>query len=829
MSLNRKQQLDYTQKYQIRSGRVNFVDFIQRRELIQEGRLLGQNLYPPDHDQSIIPIIKEGEINTTPEELERYLAEVRLPQSSGAIPDPPTNLIGTSGDGQVTINFTPGNDNGSSIINYEYNFPDASGAGFEPFDPPTGPVASLTFTGLQNGLTYEIQIRAVNANGPSVATSSFFITPVPGGSSLILFLDGANGGSTSEWIDTSGKLKTATLYNTPTYSSNNGGYYILDGNGQYGQVPAGFSDFSNGITILSFVKFTGDGTTPPGGVQGWNRIIDFGTSEAQNNIVLARESTTTNLTIEVFNGSSSVISYDLNNAINIGSWGFYVTRIGGISPDGVLLRANTQSQSFDDDNLPANIERTLNYIGKSNWSADPTFEGNMGIVAIYDTALTDAQITAFFDLFKSRYFTVPGAPTSVSAVPDNASATVSFTAPVNDGGLPITSYTVTSSPGGITATGSSSPITVSGLTNGTSYTFRVVATNSIGNSVTSSASSPVTPIVINPPPAPISLSSVFGNQAAYILFTQSGDGGGAITNYEYCTDDGPFIAFSPPQTFSPVVINTLSSDGTTPLTNGNTYTIKLKAVNSAGSSTESESTTVTPNTTTLLTTNRIVYLDANNSSSYSGSGTNWANLDSGGSYSATLNGSPSYNTSDSSNKYFEFNSGTDTGQFAQINQAAAINPVLNTPFTIQIWVRINNIGSQGSLVSKVFGSPSFDGYALGYRADTTLQLHENGSSQVKYFTSPTNVLINGWALYTANIQFGNGGGRTNKIFVNGRQVVNQVSNETGIPSSNQNLTFPTGFYGEGECDIGAFYYYNTELTTTQIIQNFDATKSRYGY
>ena len=151
----------------------------------------------------------------------------------------------------------------------------------------------------------------------------------------------------------------------------------------------------------------------------------------------------------------------------------------------------------------------------------------------------------------------------------------------------------------------------------------------------------------------------------------------------------------------------------------------------------------------------------------------------------------------------------------------------NQPFTIQIWARINNIGSQGSLVSKVFGASSYDGYALGYKTDTTLQLHENGSSQVNYFTSVTGVLSNGWALYTANVQFGNGGGRTNKIFVNGRQVMTATSNEGSVPSPTQNLTFPTGFYGEGECDIGQFYYYNTELTTTQIIQNFDATKSTF--
>jgi hypothetical protein len=309
------------------------------------------------------------------------------------------------------------------------------------------------------------------------------------------------------------------------------------------------------------------------------------------------------------------------------------------------------------------------------------------------------------------------------------------------------------------------------------------------------------------------------------LFTQSG----TVTNYEYSTDDGAtFLLFDPPQIYSPVEITTLSSDGVTRLTNGTTYTVKLKAVNSGASSSESVSVNVTPTVTSLLSTNRIIYLDANNSTSYPGSGATWTNLDLSGGYSATLNGSPTFDsTTEPGNKYFQFNPGAATGQYAQITQTAAINPVLNQPFTIQMWVRINNIGSQGSLVSKVFGAPSYDGYAFGYKANTTLELHENGSSLVNYFSSVTGVLSSGWALYTANVQFGNGGGRQNKIFVNGRQVLTATSNESGIPSPTQNLTFPTGFYGEGECDIGQFYYYNTELTTTQIIQNFDATKPTY--
>lgn len=90
--------------------------------------------------------------------------------------------------------------------------------------------------------------------------------------------------------------------------------------------------------------------------------------------------------------------------------------------------------------------------------------------------------------------TVPNAPTSVTATVANAQSVISFTAPTDNGGSAITSYTVTSSTGGITATGSASPITITGLTNGTAYTFTVTATNAIGTGTASSPSNSVTPM-----------------------------------------------------------------------------------------------------------------------------------------------------------------------------------------------------------------------------------------------------------------------------------------------------------------------------------------------
>lgn len=90
---------------------------------------------------------------------------------------------------------------------------------------------------------------------------------------------------------------------------------------------------------------------------------------------------------------------------------------------------------------------------------------------------------------------VPDAPTITSAAAvTNTSAKIVFTAPIRDGGTPITSYIVTSNPGNITATlnqAGSGTITITGLTPTTTYTFTVKAVNAIGQSAASAASNNV--------------------------------------------------------------------------------------------------------------------------------------------------------------------------------------------------------------------------------------------------------------------------------------------------------------------------------------------------
>ncbi|MCS4278148.1 autotransporter domain-containing protein [Stenotrophomonas rhizophila] len=88
---------------------------------------------------------------------------------------------------------------------------------------------------------------------------------------------------------------------------------------------------------------------------------------------------------------------------------------------------------------------------------------------------------------------VPGAPTIGTATAGNTQATVTFTSPSFTGGSAITVYTVTANPGGVTATGAGSPVTLTGLTNGVAYTFTVTASNAAGTGDASAASNSVMP------------------------------------------------------------------------------------------------------------------------------------------------------------------------------------------------------------------------------------------------------------------------------------------------------------------------------------------------
>ncbi|TAG83022.1 MAG: hypothetical protein EAZ21_02290 [Betaproteobacteria bacterium] len=178
----------------------------------------------------------------------------------------------------------------------------------------------------------------------------------------------------------------------------------------------------------------------------------------------------------------------------------------------------------------------------------------------------------------------PGAPTIGAATPGNGQATIAFTAPASNGGSAITGYTVTCNAGGFTATGASSPLTVTGLTNGTAYTCSVVATNAAGPSAASATVS-VTPATVADAPV-IGSATPAPGQVTVSFTPPASDGGAPITGYRVtCTAPSLSFTASAVGAASPITVGGLPNDAV--------YSCSVVAINSAGNSAASAAVAAT--------------------------------------------------------------------------------------------------------------------------------------------------------------------------------------------------------------------------------------------
>ncbi len=153
---------------------------------------------------------------------------------------------------------------------------------------------------------------------------------------------------------------------------------------------------------------------------------------------------------------------------------------------------------------------------------------------------------------------VPSAPSGVTATAGNQQASVRFAAPASDGGSPVNSYRVTASPGGATATGFSSPITVTGLHNGTVYTFRVTATNAVGSGPASGASNPVLPENFAAKPGALTDIAVGANGAVWAVGAANVAGGHPIYQWngsKWVTVAGGAVVIAVDQHGNPWIVN----------------------------------------------------------------------------------------------------------------------------------------------------------------------------------------------------------------------------------------------------------------------------------
>jgi outer membrane protein OmpA-like peptidoglycan-associated protein len=289
-----------------------------------------------------------------------------------------------------------------------------------------------------------------------------------------------------------------------------------------------------------------------------------------------------------FATSTSVNTYLNNTDLN--------TSLSGIGIASYLLNFVVEWHK-DDGTIPAASKNLALTVTNSNIKKGMVIYvvGTSSKTAL-GTATVDGALTVNITLDPQLVIaaTIPDAPTGVSATASTTAATVSWTAPASDGGSAITSYIVTSS-GGQTCTtpdGATLSCVVTGLTNGTGYTFTVVAVNAVGNSLPSTASSSVTPNgVASAPGAPTSVTASAGDaQVVLSWIAPSFTGGVAITSYSVT---------STPSGFTCSVSAPTTSCTITGLINATSYVFTVIATNASSlSSTGASSNSATPSATT---------------------------------------------------------------------------------------------------------------------------------------------------------------------------------------------------------------------------------------
>ncbi len=214
-------------------------------------------------------------------------------------------------------------------------------------------------------------------------------------------------------------------------------------------------------------------------------------------------------------------------------------------------------------------------------------EGHSGVTTIDNVVISGISAA-----------TAPDAPTSLNASPASTQVALTWTAPASNGAA-ITDYVVeyklasepttwTTFPDG---TSTSTLATVTGLTNGQSYNFRVSATNSVGTGPVSSTATATPALAV--PSAPLSLAASTGTSAQVGLTwsVPATNGGAAITDYvvEYKLASEPTTWTTFPDGTSTSTLATVTG-----LTNGQSYNFRVSATNSVGTGPVSSTATATP-------------------------------------------------------------------------------------------------------------------------------------------------------------------------------------------------------------------------------------------
>jgi len=468
-------------------------------------------------------------------------------------PGAPTAVSATPGGAQAVVTWTaPASNGGSAITGYTVT---ASRGGAT---ATTSGATSATVSGLLNGMAYTFTVTAANAGGTSLASSaSAAVTPrtVPGVPTAVTASAG-NGVAVVSW----------------TAPASNGGFPITGYT--VTASPDGATATTSGATSATVTGLT----------NGMAYMFTVTATSSVGTSLASLASAAVTPSVRTVPGAPTGVSATAGNAQAVVSWTAPASdgdsAITGYSVMVVNAATSVQVGAL----RPAAADaRSLTVTGLVNGTAYTFTVTATNATGISPASAASAAVTPR---------TVPGAPAAVTASAGNGVAVVSWTAPVSNGGSPITGYTVTAAPGGATATTSgATSVTVTGLTNGTAYTFTVTAANAAGTSLAPLTSASVTPRTV--PGAPTGVLATAGNAQVVVSWTAPASiGGSAITGYSVMVVNAATSVQVGALRPAAAGATSLTVTG---LTNGTGYTFQVLATNAVGPGAHSAmSNVVTP-------------------------------------------------------------------------------------------------------------------------------------------------------------------------------------------------------------------------------------------